>query len=247
MADQVTFDFTGRAGLQGSWPTGVPELNQLFIQHRYADARRLAVTALPAVAGPGSHFFLLASRVGDEPTRALRLGELDLLLADAASAAAQGREILAFVAAQKPTRYTAWYLALLESSGKLYGGDFPGALAAAKAAQDLMPRKRDAVQWAIARGWAARIYAWAGEQEAAAEMLEELATITPRPRTGDDHAGSALCRASGTQCPLSRAFCPARAADEVDPPRLSGGREAWALKLGGPSRAQRGHLSTIAA
>jgi hypothetical protein len=144
----------------------------------YAKARRLD-EALPERGSAAVVGFLFARGVGLSPERAIGLGGIDFLQGNRAAAARQGRAILDFVMAEKPTRYNAWYLKMLESVGSMFLGDKRRAVAAAHDCLELTPQSVDAMHWAIAASSVAPSLAWAGEQDEAMTALESLSTSIP--------------------------------------------------------------------
>jgi tetratricopeptide (TPR) repeat protein len=149
----------------------------LTIEHRYADVQKLlddvSVTSTRVNPFGGGLF-----GVGERPIAEYR-GWTALLLKDSATAATQGRAVLDFVANQKETKWNAWYLRLLTAEGLTFLGQRERAIAAARKTLELMPPSRDALGWVSAAGSAAAVYAWAGAQDEAVALLEELSTARP--------------------------------------------------------------------
>jgi hypothetical protein len=110
---------------------------------------------------------------------------VDFIYGQRDSAAAHGREILGFIARQAPTRHNAWFLKVLAAYASMYVGDKPAAAAAARAALTLTPRSLDAVHWAIAAQAAVPVLAWAGAQDEACDLLEQLTAAVPGALPGD--------------------------------------------------------------
>src|SRR5207344_1450372 len=102
-----------------------------------------------------------------------------LLLKDSSTAGTQGRAVLEFVANQKETKWNAWFLQLLTAEGFAFLAQRERAIAAARKTLDLMPPSRDAMGWVSAAGSAAAVYAWAGAQDEAVALLEQLSTVRP--------------------------------------------------------------------
>ena len=67
----------------------------------------------------------------------------------------------------------------------MYVGDKPAAAAAAREALTLTPRSLDAVHWAIASQAAVPVLAWAGAQDDACDLIEQLTTAVPGMFPGD--------------------------------------------------------------
>ena len=149
-----------------------------MMQHRYRDARALA-KRLPARVRAPDIQLLLPYGVGESPMSALLQGQSDLLLGDERDAEVQGRAVLEFVASRRANPRNDWYLKTLEAAGRLLSGDRAGAIAATRQSLTLMPRSRDAVDWALTAYVGAVTYAWAGDEDGAVELLEQLSTAVP--------------------------------------------------------------------
>jgi len=133
----------------------------------------------------GAWGLLIPQGVGPVPARAWVGGSLDFIYGRRDSAAGHGREILAFIAHQSPTRHNAWFLKVLAAYASMYVGDKPAAAAAAREALTLTPRSLDAVHWAIASQAAVPVLAWAGAQDDACDLIEQLTTAVPGMFPGD--------------------------------------------------------------
>jgi TolB-like protein len=127
----------------------------------------------------------IAEGVGSVPARALIGGALDFIYGRRDSAVARGRDLRAFIARQTPTSHNAWFLKMLASFASMYVGDKPAAAAAAREALALTPRSLDAVHWAIARQATVPVLAWAGSQDEACDLLEQLTAAVPGALPGD--------------------------------------------------------------
>jgi TolB-like protein/DNA-binding winged helix-turn-helix (wHTH) protein/tetratricopeptide (TPR) repeat protein len=116
--------------------------------------------------------------VGLKPVAELR-GWERLMAGDAKGAALAGAALTEYLQAEKPAAWNAWWFVLLEAEASLFKGD--KALAAARANQALsLLRKYPGFAGSIyARNRAARIFAWAGEENRAMDLLEALVTKTP--------------------------------------------------------------------
>jgi TolB-like protein len=128
---------------------------------------------------------LIPEGVGPAPARAWLEGSLDFIYGRRDSAAGHGREILAFIARQTPTRHNAWFLKVLAAYASMYVGDKPGAAAAAREALTLTPRSLDAVHWAIAGQATVPVLAWTGAQDEACDLIEQLTAAVPGLFPGD--------------------------------------------------------------
>ncbi|HXF45275.1 MAG TPA: hypothetical protein VNK91_04065, partial [Burkholderiaceae bacterium] len=105
-------------------------------------------------------------------------GWVHLLNGEAAAAAEDGRRILAFVAAQTATEHNAWHRLMLGATGVLFTGDRPRAVAIALEAVDATPQQFDFVRL-YSMQLAARIFAWAGAEDRALDLLETLSAEFP--------------------------------------------------------------------
>jgi hypothetical protein len=161
-------------------PTGYlqPPIAVLTMRHRYREARELAAK-IPSRQPTRDVVLLIADGVGEAPLGDILVGQLDQLLADQADAAKRGRAVLEFVAGERVNPRNEWFLKLLTSIGRLYSGDRAGAITASRESLALMPRSQDAMHWAVAAYTAAGVYAWAGDGDEAAGLLEQLSTSVP--------------------------------------------------------------------
>ena len=146
------------------------ELNRMGRERRYEEIRELldGVRAeslrVPTFVGP-------MPGLGRMPVAALR-GWYDLLRDDAAAAAASGRDVLDFVAAERATKWNAWHLRMLEAEGRLLLGD---RTAAAAAVRDSLQLPLTNVFARLYRDYLAAItLAWAGEHGESVILLESL-------------------------------------------------------------------------
>lgn len=115
-----------------------------------------------------------APGTGSKPVAEL-LGWAELLNDASAQAADEGRALLAFVASQTATPHNAWHLRMLAAEGALFLGDRARAVEDTRAALDMTPQRYDFLTL-YSRMMAARIYAWAGADALAVELLEQLST-----------------------------------------------------------------------
>jgi len=189
---RLIFGFTGKTE---PWRTAVDQhraaLNNataihrvhgdlLRFEHRYADLRRsLESVDAPSLRGSAitSGGFSLCC-VGRRPTAGYR-GWADLLNDDAFTAAKEGRSLLEFVANEPPTRWNKWFLRTLAAEGSILSGHREQAVTAAREALTLMPRKLDTLRSRYASASAARVFAWAGAEDEAVALLEQLAAAKP--------------------------------------------------------------------
>jgi hypothetical protein len=91
----------------------------------------------------------------------------------------EGQAVLSFVANEPATRWNKWFLRTLIAEGSLLTGDKQRAAAAAREALELMPRKLDTLRWRYASAVSARVFAWAGADDEAIALLEQLAIAKP--------------------------------------------------------------------
>jgi len=189
---RLVFGFTGRTE---PWRTAVDQhreaLNSatsiyrahwdlLRFEYRYADLRQsLESVDAPSLRGSAitSGGFSLCC-VGRRPTAVYR-GWADLLNNDPSAAAKEGRSVLEFVANEPPTRWNKWFLRTLAAEGSLLSGHREQAITAARDALTLMPRKLDTLRSRYASAIGARVFAWAGAQDEAVALLEQLAVARP--------------------------------------------------------------------
>lgn len=136
------------------------ELRDLLDQERAFTIRH---GALPESLIPG---------IGKKPLAESR-GWAHLLINDSASAAKEGRIIAGFVANEPVTRWNRWYLKVLAAESALFSGDKPRAISEARAAMSLVPHNSPS-QRRYSGGIVARIYAWAGAEDDAVDLLNEL-------------------------------------------------------------------------
>jgi TolB-like protein len=112
--------------------------------------------------------------LGLHPVAELR-GWAHLLLGDRAAAAQDGREVLDFVAHTDETKWNQAVLSLLTAEGNTFAGDKPRAVTAAGKALRLSGWFEEA----FVPPRAALVYAWSGDADDAAALLEKLSTQVP--------------------------------------------------------------------
>jgi hypothetical protein len=148
-------------------------------EKRYEDIiqalSRISTPSVPYVSGME---FDVYGPVGDRPLAEIR-GWTYLLLNDRVRAKAEGREVLAFVARQRRTKWNDYLLPLLEAEGYTFTGQREAALQAARAGLALMPRSKDALAWIGATTLGARVFAWNDAGDDAVALLEQLLTEQP--------------------------------------------------------------------
>jgi tetratricopeptide (TPR) repeat protein len=187
---RLIFGFTGRTDV---WRTALDQSRNrldttastfrghwdlLRFEKRYADLRHTLYSVdVPAVRTITSGGFSICC-VGRRPTAVFR-GWANLLNDDAAAAAVEGNAVLSFAAHEPPSRWNKWFLRTLVAEGSLQAGNKERAIAAARESLALMPRKLDALRSRYASSVAARVFAWAGDDDEAIALLEQLAVLKP--------------------------------------------------------------------
>jgi len=153
------------------------EFDLLRFEKRYADMRALLDRADKPMFRQHNHYGNL-SGVGLTPLAELR-GWERLMAGDAKGAAQAGVALTEYLQTEKPATWNAWWFALLEAEANLFMAD--KALAATQASHALsLLRKYPGFAGSVyARSRAARILAWAGEENQAMDLLEALVTQTP--------------------------------------------------------------------
>jgi tetratricopeptide (TPR) repeat protein len=168
------------AGLQDPGDALRNNVERLIWRERYAEARTL-IDTVPfdttrnVFVGP-----FLISGTGETPNADYR-GWTSMLLDDSAAAAEDGRRVLEFLDRTPETPANRWYRLSLRADASVLGGDRQAAAANTRTMLDLTEaaQQDDPVLRNAARVLAARSFAWAGEHDAAVEMLERLAFDEP--------------------------------------------------------------------
>jgi predicted Zn-dependent protease len=169
--DQVRSVLVDSQALVGDW-------GLLRFERRYADLKR-ALGNLTNRAIPVSPFSaLLLLYAGRRPT-AVYLGWAELLNENTALAADAGHAVLEFVVNEPQTRWNPWFLKTLAAEAHLMIGNNCAAITAAREALMLTPRKKDTLRSSYASAVAARVFAWAGAEDEAVTLLEQLAVLQP--------------------------------------------------------------------
>jgi TolB-like protein/DNA-binding winged helix-turn-helix (wHTH) protein len=115
--------------------------------------------------------------LGRKPLAELH-GWARLLIDDVEAAANDGRTLLRYVADNATTDQTgARYLRILKAEGELLSGNHAAAVAEARAALAMFPPRGTAHRFAASQ--LAKVFAWAGAEEDAVVLLEEIATQYP--------------------------------------------------------------------
>jgi hypothetical protein len=108
-------------------------------------------------------------------------GWADLLLNERAAAKSDGQTTLRVLGQSSHDADTelAWLTRLRVAEGQLFAGDNAKAATAAREGVALIPRSSNALQWLYAMNMATGVLAWAGQEDEAATMLEQLADAIP--------------------------------------------------------------------
>jgi TolB-like protein/DNA-binding winged helix-turn-helix (wHTH) protein len=186
----ITFLATGD---QGEWVKAIPpegppitdpeslhtHFEGLRLLHRYQMltdiVRHFPLPSMPVAQGNEGQFF---GAVGNRPLAEFR-GWVDLLVNDRSDAQEQGHAVLRFVAQQPQTKLNRYFLRLLEAEGYTFAGQKSEAIAAARAALEMMPRTANAVVWIGVASLSARVLAWNGAGDDAVKLLDELTNSAP--------------------------------------------------------------------
>jgi tetratricopeptide (TPR) repeat protein len=180
----ISYDFTGKGDLAaclalsdsaieatyGAGPgTLLQRARNLVRLHRYADARSVLEksSATQSFGEP---------ETGPQPL-AEELGWIALLMDDARAARRQGEAIRAYSARTPKNNVQAWYGKALAAEAQLFQGDRAGAIAAIEEVLDARPREKDAWSWYFVARYSARIFAWAGAEDRAVSLIDNLSTV----------------------------------------------------------------------
>ena len=150
----------------------------LRYQHRYGDIESL-LGDFPDDLAPAAVFEGVGySALARLPVAELR-GWVHVLQGNTIAAIDDGRALLYFVDHVKVTRWNDWQLQLLRAEGLLFVGDHTAAVAAVRSGAGLMPRTRNALSALYASYVAAGVMAWAGAQDDAVTVLDDLSRAVP--------------------------------------------------------------------
>ena len=151
----------------------------LRFEHRYQMlvdiVRHFPLPSMPVTQGYEGQIF---GAVGNRPLAEYG-GWVYLLVNDRPHAQEQGRAVLKFVAQQPQTKLNRYFLRLLEAEGYTFAGQKSEAIAAARAALEMMPRTASAVVWIGVASLSARVFAWNGAGDDAVKLLDELTNSAP--------------------------------------------------------------------
>jgi TolB-like protein len=184
---RLLFDYTGRMEeLQNALDRVAPSLqpearfwfedNALRFAHRYRDLIKHAEQFQPETITPD--IFGLASPLAMGPVpRGEPIGWAAMLLNDPATARKQAAVISTFLSHSTKPTVQAWYEKALLAEADLFAGARKEAIDAAQQSLALRPREEDALTWVSVATVNARVLAWAGAQDQAVQLLEELSTV----------------------------------------------------------------------
>jgi len=141
----------------------------LLVLRRYADARALLEKS-------GSTESFGESITGPRPL-AEDLGWIALLMNDAPAARKQSEAIREYLDRSPRTHVLAWYGKALAAEAQLFAGDHAGAIATTQEVLATRPREKDAWTWYWVAKYSARILAWAGAEDRAVSLLDNLSTV----------------------------------------------------------------------
>jgi adenylate cyclase len=191
----------------------------MIVEGRYDEVRRIIDEAPVDSIRINLLDVLPVNAIGRMPLAATR-GWADLLLGDAAAAAEDGAKLLAFVAKTPESRWNAWLLRALGAEGRLLVGDKAGASAGARESIACAMRGPDMASRAVAKHMAATVLAWAGYDDEAVALLEELAVSIPglaplsiciepmlTAPLGESARYRALCARMAAQLMVTKAEC----------------------------------------
>jgi TolB-like protein/DNA-binding winged helix-turn-helix (wHTH) protein len=147
----------------------------LRFEQRFDDLRALVASASVTTLRQRGFREQQAAGISDKPVAELR-GWSALLSGDRAAAEADGKTLLDYAQRQAASPRDTVYLEVLRAEGRLFSGDRNGAIEDARAA---LADARVAFATNTLRFVGiitARVLAWAGAEEEATEVLEDLAT-----------------------------------------------------------------------
>jgi TolB-like protein/DNA-binding winged helix-turn-helix (wHTH) protein len=167
------------AGMESA-ATLVEAFNLLRFEHRYTElADMLGRTSIATVPQVLMSHGLFLSSVGEKPLAELK-GWTQLLLTNASAdqlpALADGQALLDFLQRTPATRWNGWLRHLQAAEGALFTGDKAQAITEARLGIEMAAADPRPSHSLYAKIIAARIYAWAGEEEEAVDLLEQLSS-----------------------------------------------------------------------
>lgn len=152
--------------------------DRLLLRRQYREARELVDAVRRDSVRVGTFSNFRVKGIGSIPTASLR-GWADLLLKDSEGARRDGRALLDVIGRTPQTRSNDWFHAALAAEAKLFMGQAAESAAAARAVLASTEASPDTSVRVIGRMRVARTLAWAGDHDAAVDLLEKLATETP--------------------------------------------------------------------
>jgi TolB-like protein/DNA-binding winged helix-turn-helix (wHTH) protein len=161
--------------------TLVAAFTLLRFEHRYPElADMLGRTNIASVPQVLMSHGLFLSGVGEKPLAELK-GWAQLLLtsasADQLPALADGQALLDYLQRTPATRWNEWLRHLQTAQAALFIGDKAQAITEARLGMEMAAATNSRPSHSLyATILAARIYAWAGAEEAAVDLLEQLST-----------------------------------------------------------------------
>jgi len=100
-----------------------------------------------------------------------------MLTNDPATARNQALAIATFLTHSTKPSVQAWYAKALLAESALFAGDRKAAIVAAQQSLASRPRTEDALIWVDFAAVNARVLAWAGAEDQAIQLLEDLSTV----------------------------------------------------------------------
>jgi hypothetical protein len=150
----------------------------LRFERRFSDLRTLVLGAGEITIRQSGFREQQAAGVSDRPVAELR-GWSALLLGDRAAAEADGKTLLEYADRDPASRRDATYLQMLRAEGHLFAGDYGKAIENVREAL----AQPSVVHGTNTRRFigviAARVLAWAGAENEATDLLEDLASRFP--------------------------------------------------------------------
>ena len=116
--------------------------------------------------------------IGYKPLAELH-GWTELLAGDEAAAARDGKALHEFLRQEPPTKWNAWFLRFLAAEAALFSGNKTQATNDARAALAMTPRNTFIEMERYGPATAAMIFAWAGAEDEAIQLLEKISTGFP--------------------------------------------------------------------
>ena len=177
------------------------EFDLLRYEQRFAELRAQLDAASPSTFAQHSAF---DARVGASPKPVAELRGWERLLAgDARGAAREGAEFAAFVEQLPQSAPSEWWRRLLGAESALMRGEQVRAIDDSRVAMRLVGNSSTFAESLHVRLMAARVLAWAGEEDEAMARPRNARARLSRSWAGDDRARSAFQHAPVTQSALA--------------------------------------------